>query len=89
MSEDYVIHLARSAISTMLMTAAPILLVSLLVGLAVSIFQATTQIQEPTLTFVPKIVAVFLTILILGSWMLNLVITFAISILSDMSVVIR
>lgn len=89
MSEEYVINLARSAISTMLLTAAPILLVSLLVGLGVSIFQATTQIQEPTLTFVPKIVAVFLTILILGSWMLNLMMTFTIGVLSDMSVIIR
>lgn len=89
MSEAFVINLARSAISTLLLTAAPILLVSLLVGLSVSIFQATTQIQEPTLTFVPKIVAVFLTVLLLGSWMLSLLMAFTFGIFDDMSVIIR
>ena len=89
MSEEFVISLARSAISTMLMMAAPVLLVSLLVGLSVSIFQATTQIQEPTLTFVPKIVAVFLTILILGSWMLGLLTAFTAGIFNEMPSIIR
>ncbi len=89
MSEEFVLSLARDAIGVMLLVAAPVLLVSLLVGLTVSIFQATTQIQEPTLTFVPKIVAVFLTVLIFGSWMLNLVVNFTIGIFNNMSIIIR
>ncbi|RJX27855.1 MAG: flagellar biosynthetic protein FliQ [Dethiobacter sp.] len=89
MSEEFVLSLARDTVNIMLLTAAPILLISLLVGLSVSIFQATTQIQEPTMTFVPKIVAVFLTILIFGSWMLNLLITFSIGMFNNMSVIIR
>ena len=89
MSEEFVLSLARDAISIMLLMAAPVLLISLLVGLTVSIFQATTQIQEPTLTFVPKIVAVFLTVLIFGSWMLNLIVTFTTGVFSNMSLIIR
>ncbi|MDD6505361.1 MAG: flagellar biosynthesis protein FliQ, partial [Lachnospiraceae bacterium] len=52
-------------------TSAPLLLVSLIVGLIVSIFQTVTSIQEQTLTFVPKILAVFITMMICGSWMIN------------------
>ncbi|MCR3921372.1 MAG: flagellar biosynthesis protein FliQ [Firmicutes bacterium] len=89
MTENFVLSLARDAIYTMLLVAAPVLAVSMTVGLLVSIFQATTQIQEPTLTFVPKIVAVFLTILIFGSWMLNLLITFAMNMFSYMSTIVR
>lgn len=89
MSESFVLSLARDAIFTMLMVAAPVLAVSLLVGLLISVFQATTQIQEPTLTFVPKIVAVFFTILIFGSWMLNMLITFSMNLFSNMSTILR
>ncbi|MBS4021278.1 MAG: flagellar biosynthesis protein FliQ [Dethiobacter sp.] len=89
MSEEFVLSLARDSLNTILLLAAPVLLVSLLVGLSVSIFQAATQIQEPTLTFVPKIVAVFLTILIFGSWMLNILINFTVGSLSNISVIIR
>lgn len=89
MSEDFVLSLARDAILTMLITASPMLTVSLLTGLIVSIFQATTQIQEPTLTFVPKIIAVFMAILIFGSWMLNLLITFTMSIFSNIAIIVR
>lgn len=76
MSHEFVLSLARDAILTTLYIAAPVLILSLLVGLGISIFQATTQIQEPTLTFVPKIIAVFLGVLVFGSWMLNLLIQF-------------
>ncbi len=77
MSEEFVLNLARESITMALMLASPMLALSLIVGLVISIFQATTQIQEPTLTFVPKIVAVFLGILVFGRWMLNLIIQFA------------
>lgn len=66
-----VIGIVKDAIQTGLLTAAPILLVSILVGLLISIFQATTQIQEQTLTFVPKLIAVAVVGLLAGSWMLH------------------
>jgi flagellar biosynthetic protein FliQ len=76
MSNEFVISLAREAILIALYISGPLLLLSLVVGLGVSIFQATTQIQEPTLTFVPKIIAVFAGILIFGGWMLNTLVQF-------------
>ena len=70
-SESSVLDIARDAIYTIIITSAPLLLVSLIIGLIVSIFQTVTSIQEQTLTFVPKILGVFVTMLICGSWMLN------------------
>lgn len=70
-TQEAVIDIARDAIYTMIITAAPLLLVSLIVGLIVSIFQTVTSIQEQTLTFVPKVLAVFVTLMICGSWMLD------------------
>ncbi len=58
-------------IYTIIITSAPLLLISLIVGLIISIFQTVTSIQEQTLTFVPKILAVFLAIMLLGSWMMT------------------
>ncbi|WML35432.1 flagellar biosynthesis protein FliQ [Clostridium sp. OS1-26] len=76
MSENMVIGIIKDAIQTGLMVAAPILLVSIIVGLIISIFQATTQIQEQTLTFVPKIIAGALVGLLTGSWMLHQLVNF-------------
>jgi len=70
-TQDAVTDIARDAIYTMIITAAPLLLVSLIVGLIVSIIQTVTSIQEQTLTFVPKVLAIFLTLMIVGSWMLT------------------
>ena len=70
-SESAVLDIARDAIYTIIITSAPLLLVSLIIGFIVSIFQTVTSIQEQTLTFVPKILGVFVTMLICGSWMLN------------------
>lgn len=75
-TEEVVIDIARDAIYTIITTAAPLLLVSLIIGLIVSIFQTVTSIQEQTLTFVPKILGVFITLIICGSWMLNNMIGF-------------
>lgn len=69
--EQQILDIARDAVFTIIKLAAPLLGVALVVGLAVSIFQATTQIQEQTLSFVPKIIAVFLSLFIFGSWMLT------------------
>lgn len=78
MFEENVLSIAADAIGTILLTAGPILGVGLIVGLLVSIFQATTQIQEQTLSFIPKIVAMFATMLLCGSWILSRVSEFAI-----------
>lgn len=67
------------------MSAAPALIVALLVGLLISIFQAATQINEQTLTFVPKIVAVFITILIFGSWLIKVLTIFTIGLFDIMA----
>lgn len=74
MSESFVIGVAKDAVTNILMVSGPILLVSLVIGLIISIFQATTQIQEQTLTFVPKIIAVFVSIIIFGPWMLHMLV---------------
>lgn len=76
MSETMVIGVLKDAIQTGLMVAGPILAVSLIVGLIISIFQATTQIQEQTLTFVPKLIAIAAVGLITGSWMLQMLVSF-------------
>ncbi len=71
MSEGTIIDIARQSLTTVLMMVLPILIVALVVGLLISIFQAMTQIQEQTLSFIPKIVAVFVSILIFGPYMLT------------------
>ena len=74
MDEAIVIDLLVSALVTVIKAAAPLLLVSLVVGLVVSILQTVTSIQEQTLTFVPKLLAVFLVLIIAGSWIMGLVV---------------
>ncbi|MEN6460464.1 MAG: flagellar biosynthesis protein FliQ [Syntrophomonas sp.] len=76
MFEDVVLNIANQAILTTLIVSAPLLGITLLVGLIISILQATTQIQEQTLVFVPKIVVALLIIVVLGPWMLNILTTF-------------
>ena len=89
MSVDEVTMIASSALFLVIKVAAPILLVSLCVGLLVSIFQTVTSIQEQTLTFVPKVISIFLALIILGSWMLNELSGFMVSLWSDFSVYTR
>lgn len=72
MDEETVINLAQNALMMVLYISAPLLGISLIVGLAVSIFQATTQIQEQTLSFIPKILSVIVAIAAFGSWMLKM-----------------
>jgi flagellar biosynthetic protein FliQ len=76
MSPEFVINLARQGVQSVLICAAPMLVVALLVGLLISIFQAATQINEQTMTFIPKIVAVFITMLIFGPWIMKILVTF-------------
>ncbi len=76
MTVDTVTEIVRNALYTIIITGAPMLLISLIVGLTISIFQTVTSIQEQTLTFVPKILSIFLTLMLLGHWMLNNIISF-------------
>lgn len=80
-----VISLAEKGIYTTLIVAGPLLLVALIVGLLVSIFQATTQIQEQTLAFIPKIVAVLVGLVIFGPWMLSHILSYAADIFSNLT----
>lgn len=82
------LNLAQDAIKTVLFSAAPMLLISLAVGLMVSVIQAVTQIQEATLAFVPKIVAVFLSMLIFGPWIIKLITEFTSGLLNNINLYI-
>ncbi len=74
MDEAVLIDLLVSAVVTVIKAAAPLLLVSLVVGLVISILQTVTSIQEQTLTFVPKLLAVFLVLILAGNWIMGLVV---------------
>ncbi|MGG1520126.1 flagellar biosynthesis protein FliQ [Paenibacillus oryzisoli] len=84
MGSEFVIKIAGEAVYTVLKASAPMLVIGLVVGLIISIFQATTQIQEQTLAFVPKIVAVLLSILIFGPWIMNTLVDFTYSLLNNL-----
>jgi len=71
MSPDVVISLGQKALEIALILSAPVLLITFLVGLVISILQSATQIQEMTLSYIPKIIAAYITVLVLGAWMLN------------------
>lgn len=85
MNIAFVVDTCRKAVQVSLMVAAPMLLAGMIIGLIVSIFQATTQINEQTLTFVPKIVAVFLTLLILTPWIIHTLTSFTEGIFSSIA----
>ena len=76
MSEQMIMSVVTKAMSTGLLLAGPILVITLAIGLIISVFQAATQIQEQTLTFVPKLLAIAAILIVGGSWMLNNLITF-------------
>lgn len=88
MSEGAIVSLGRDAVLTVLLVAGPMLLAGLGVGLLVSLFQATTQIQEQTLTFIPKIVAVLVALVVFGAWMLRTLVEFTMRVFSAMPQVI-
>jgi len=88
-SSDMAIQIGRDALLMVMMISAPMLGLALFVGIAVSIFQATTQIQEQTLAFVPKIIAVFVAVLLFGPWMLSLVVNYTREIFMNIPQLIR
>ena len=84
-TQDAVLDIMRQAIFNIIIVSAPLLLVSLTIGLIVSIFQTVTSIQEQTLTFVPKVLAVFITLMLVGSWMMNTMLEFIRNLWSNFS----
>lgn len=83
MNQDYVLYVLKDALLTTAMVAAPVLLAILIVGLVISIVQVATQIQEMTLTFIPKLVVTVVMLLMFGSWMLASLQRFAIDIITQ------
>ena len=89
MGIDEVVQIVNRALYIICITAAPILLVSLVVGLLISIFQTVTSIQEQTLTFVPKILSIFIALIFLGHWMLNNMVDYMTNLWADFSIYIK
>jgi flagellar biosynthetic protein FliQ len=89
MTVDMMRDISAEALKAILITAGPALAVSMIVGLIVGFFQAITQIQEFTLTFVPKIIAVFLCIFLLLPWLANQMITFTLNLLGNVTVYVK
>jgi flagellar biosynthetic protein FliQ len=89
MTQEMIIEIAQRAVLMMVILAAPILVVSLVVGLLVSIFQAVTQINEMTLTFVPKVIAIFVVLIVLGPWMLQMLLGYTATTFSSIATFAR
>ena len=89
MEDLWVLDLARKSLQTMMLVGGPLLLVALVVGLAVSIFQALTQINEATLSFIPKILAIGGALLILGPWMLRIMTSFTVDLYEHIALHLR
>lgn len=89
MSEDVILSLSTNSLKTIAMVASPMLLGALVIGLLVSIFQAITQINEATLTFIPKMIVVSLIIVFLGSWMLDTLKGYTIEVFESVGEIVR
>jgi flagellar biosynthetic protein FliQ len=84
MTVEFIVPIIRQALMVALMAASPVLITGLAVGLAVSIFQAVSQVHEMTLTFIPKIVAIFLAMMIFGPWIVRIVLEFTVHIFTNL-----
>ena len=89
MTINDVTEIMSSGLYTIIITAAPVLLVSLVIGLVVRIFQTVTSIQEQTLTFVPKVIGIFVSLMILGHWMLNNMVEYMANLWADFTIYIK
>ena len=89
MTVEAVMDMARSALFLVIRVALPVLLVSMAIGLLVSIFQTVTSIQEQTLTFVPKVIGIFLSLILLGNWMMTSLVQFTTDLWSSFSLYIH
>ena len=89
MTVDAVTEIANNALYLIILVSLPVLLVSLIIGLVISIFQTVTSIQEQTLTFVPKIICVFLGLMLFGHWMMSTMVEFTIQLWSSFSLYVH
>ena len=89
MSEELIIRLGQDAMRTTAMIAGPILIATLLIGLAISIFQAVTQINEATLTFIPKILVIAVVIILAGPWMLDVMTSYTTNLFENIASYVR
>jgi flagellar biosynthesis protein FliQ len=89
MSQDLVLQLFRDCLKTALLVAAPMLICAIVVGLLVSVFQAATQIHEMTLAFVPKLLVIIGCLIVLAPWILNVLMTYTTSIITNIPVYVR
>lgn len=89
MTIDAISDMAMRALYLIITTSLPVLLVSLIIGLVVSIFQTVTSIQEQTLTFVPKIICVFVALILFGPWMMNSMVEYMVELWSSFSVYVH
>ena len=89
MGEDLIIKLGHEALKTSAMIAAPLLLGALVTGVIVSIFQAVTQINEATLTFVPKLLVIAIILILAGPWMIDLMRTYTVNLIENIAMYVR
>jgi flagellar biosynthetic protein FliQ len=89
MTVDAVVEMMRDALYVILEVSLPVLLVSMAVGLIVSIFQTVTSIQEQTLTFVPKVIAIFAALMLMGNWMMTTLVNYTVELWSTFSLYIH
>lgn len=89
MDTAIVIDIAREALWLIIICSAPLLLVSLVVGLVISIFQTVTSIQEQTLTFVPKIISIFITLILCGGWIMDNIVSFMTGLFENFATYVR
>lgn len=89
MNEAKAIHILREALGLVLLLSAPALLVALVVGAVISVIQAATQVQEQTLTFVPKIIAVFITLVVIAPWLLKMMVSFTGNLYAQMTTLVH
>ena len=89
MTEAAVLDIMRDAMYTIIMCSAPMLLISLIVGLIISVFQTVTSIQEQTLTFVPKILSIFIALIVFGDFIMNTIMSYINTLWTDFSIYIR
>jgi len=85
MNENILVDITRQTLYLIIKTSAPLLVVSLIVGLVISVLQTITSIQEQTLTFVPKLIAIFLVIMLTGNWIMKCIVEFAVELFNNFS----
>lgn len=89
MGEDVILQLGQDALKTMAMLSAPLLLSTLVIGLVISIFQALTQINENTLTFVPKMIVIAIVLVLAGPWMMDVMKNYTVNLFENMATIVR